>query len=450
MRHLSAKIRITLWFAVMMVIIDALVLTFISVINVNVVTRDPEAVLVEELNRNVDRLGESDALRLDAVDYQQRGVYSILYDADGSVMRGAPPAEFTADEPLTDHSVRLVRCGDHAFYVYDVKLVRSDGSVWLRGVIENKVTGGVMKAIVAVAWSVLPVLLVLSVIGGYFIARQALKPIKNLTEAANAISDGQDLKARIGMPKGNDEVSQLAASFDNMFDRLERSFEAEQRFTSDASHELRTPTTVILAECDYAQKNAETIEEYRSAMDVIQRQAEKMSALVKSLLEITRMDQGTQKVNFEYADLSELMTVVCEEHALVAERGIRLETTIQSGVFCEMDVFLITRALQNLLDNAYKFGREDGWIRAALSRDAEGVVIIVADNGIGIAQDQLDQIFKRFYQIEENRGTQTGLGLGLSMVEQIVRLHGGTIEVKSKLGAGTTFTVRLPEHQINK
>ena len=450
MRHLSAKIRITLWFAVMMVIIDALVLTFISVINVNVVTRDPEAVLVEELNRNVDRLGESDALRLDAVDYQQRGVYSILYDADGSVMRGAPPAEFTADEPLTDHSVRLVRCGDHAFYVYDVKLVRSDGSVWLRGVIENKVTGGVMKAIVAVAWSVLPVLLVLSVIGGYFIARQALKPIKNLTEAANAISDGQDLKARIGMPKGNDEVSQLAASFDNMFDRLEKSFEAEQRFTSDASHELRTPTTVILAECDYAQKNAETIEEYRSAMDVIQRQAEKMSVLVKSLLEITRMDQGTQKVNFEYADLSELMTVVCEEHALVAERGIRLETTIQSGVFCEMDVFLITRALQNLLDNAYKFGREDGWIRAALSRDAEGAVIIVADNGIGIAQDQLDQIFKRFYQIEENRGTQTGLGLGLSMVEQIVRLHGGTIEVKSKLGAGTTFTVRLPEHQINK
>ena len=450
MRHLSAKIRITLWFAVMMVIIDALVLTFISVINVNVVTRDPEAVLVEELNRNVDRLGESDALRLDAVDYQQRGVYSILYDADGSVMRGAPPAEFTADEPLTDHSVRLVRCGDHAFYVYDVKLVRSDGSVWLRGVIENKVTGGVMKAIVAVAWSVLPVLLVLSVIGGYFIARQALKPIKNLTEAANAISDGQDLKARIGMPKGNDEVSQLAASFDNMFDRLEKSFEAEQRFTSDASHELRTPTTVILAECDYAQKNAETIEEYRSAMDVIQRQAEKMSVLVKSLLEITRMDQGTQKVNFEYADLSELMTVVCEEHALVAERGIRLETTIQSGVFCEMDVFLITRALQNLLDNAYKFGREDGWIRAALSRDAEGAVIIVADNGIGIAQDQLDQIFKRFYQIEENRGTQTGLGLGLSMVEQIVRLHGGTIEVKSRLGAGTTFTVRLPEHQINK
>ena len=115
-----------------------------------------------------------------------------------------------------------------------------------------------------------------------------------------------------------------------------------------------------------------------------------------------------------------------------------------------MDVFLITRVLQNLIDNAYKFGREDGWIRAALSRDAEDAVIIVADNGIGIAPDQLDQIFKRFYQADESRRSQTGMGLGLSMVEQIVHLHGGTIDVNSTLGAGTTFTVRLPEHQINK
>ena len=269
MRKLSAKIRITLWFAVMMIIIDALVLTFIMVINGNVVTRDPESVLVKQLNANVDRVTFRDQrFRFDKIKYYSRGVYTILYDADGSVVRGAPPAEFTADEPLQDHAVRLVQCGENDFYVYDVHLDMLVGSVWLRGVIANEVTGGAMTAIVAVAWSVLPVLLVLSVLGGYFIARQALKPIKKVTEAANAISDGQDLKARIGMPKGSDEVSQLAASFDNMFDRLEKSFEAEQRFTSDASHELRTPTTVILAECNYAQKNAETIEDYRTALDV--------------------------------------------------------------------------------------------------------------------------------------------------------------------------------------
>ena len=448
MRHLSAQVRITLWFAVMMVIIDALVLTFIMVINGNVVTRDPESVLVKELNANVNRVKFSNQrLRFDSLDYYSRGVYTILYDADGNVMRGAPPAEFTADEPLKDNAVRLVKCGGDEFYVYDVNLDMVVGSVWLRGVIANEVTGGAMTAIVAVAWSVLPVLLILSVIGGYFIARQALKPIKKLTEAANAISNGQDLKARIGMPKGNDEVSQLAASFDNMFDRLEKSFEDEQRFTSDASHELRTPTTVILAECDYAQKNAATIEDYRSALDVIQRQAEKMSALVKSLLEITRMDQGTQKVSFEYADLSELVDVVCEEQSLVAQKGIRLETAIQSDIFAEIDVFLITRVLQNLIDNAYKFGRENGFIRVALAREPGGAAITVTDNGIGIAPDQIDHIFKRFYQADESRRSQTGMGLGLSMVEQIVHLHGGTIDVNSTLGSGTTFVVHLPERQ---
>lgn len=448
MRHLSAKVRITLWFAVMMLIIDALVLTFIMVINGNVVTRDPESVLVKELNANVDRVKfDNQHFRFDKLDYYSRGVYTILYDDAGTVMRGAPPAEFTADEPLQDNAVRLVKCGAEDFYVYDVHLDMVVGGVWLRGVIANEVTGGAMTAIVAVAWSVLPVLLILSVIGGYLIARAALRPIKKVTEAANAISDGTDLKARIGMPRGSDEVSQLAASFDNMFDRLEQSFEAEQRFTSDASHELRTPTTVILAECNYAQKNAETIDDYRSALDVIQRQAEKMSALVKSLLEITRMDQGTQKVSFEYADLSELVGVVCEEQALVAQKGIRLEHSIRPDIFCEIDVFLITRVLQNLIDNAYKFGRENGLVRVTLTRAPGGAAISVTDNGIGIAPDQLDQIFKRFYQADESRRSQTGMGLGLSMVEQIVHLHGGTIDVKSTLGAGTTFTVFLPERQ---
>ena len=448
MRHLSAKVRITLWFAVMMLIIDALVLTFIMVINGSVVTRSPEAVLVKELNANVDRVRfDNQRFRFDKLDYYSRGVYTILYDADGNVMRGAPPAEFTADVPLQDDAVRLVNCGADDYYVYDVNLDMTVGSVWLRGVIADEVTGGAMTAIVAVAWSVLPVLLILSVIGGYFIARQALRPIKKLTEAANAITDGTDLKARIGMPKGNDEVSQLAASFDNMFDRLEKSFEDEQRFTSDASHELRTPTTVILAECSYAQKNAETIEDYRATLDVIQRQAEKMSALVKSLLEITRMDQGTQKVSFEYADLSELVGVVCEEQALVARNGIRLETDIRPEIFCEMDVFLITRVLQNLIDNAYQFGREGGLIRVSLARTSGGAAITVADDGIGIAPDQLDNIFKRFYQADESRRNETGMGLGLSMVEQIVHLHGGTIDVNSTLGAGTTFVVYLPERQ---
>ena len=437
----------TLFFALIMLVIEALVLTFIMVINGNVVTNDPERRLVQVMGDNLNRVTFTDQeFQFDRIKYYTKGVYSALYDEERNVVRGALPAEFTADEPLQDHALRLVHCGGQDFYAYDVHLDMFVGGVWLRGVIDAEPTGGsFMTTIIAVAWSVLPVLLILSILGGYLIAGQALKPIKEVTEAANAISDGQDLKARIGATGGKDEVSQLAASFDNMFDRLEASFEAEQQFTSDASHELRTPTTVILAECNYAQKNAKTPEDYQASLDVIQRQAEKMSTLVRSLLEITRLDQGTQKVNLEYADLSDLVHVVCEEQAIVAQKGIRLQTDIQPELYAEIDVFLISRMLQNLIDNAYKFGKENGYVRVTLHRAGDGARLTVEDNGIGISEEDRSRIFQRFYQAEDSRPL-SGMGLGLSMVRQIVLLHGGTISVDSAEGKGTTFTVILPEH----
>ncbi len=445
---MSIKSRITLFFALMMLVIEALVLTFIMIINGNVVTNDPEHRLVQVMESNLNRVTFTDQeFQFDRVRYYTKGVYSVLYDEEQTVVRGALPAEFTAKEPLRDHSLRLVQCGEQDFYVYDMHLDMFVGGVWLRGVIDAEPTGGsFMTTIIAVAWSVLPVLLILSILGGYLIAGQALKPIKAVTEAANAISDGQDLKARIGATGGRDEVSQRAASFDNMFDRLEASFEAEQQFTSDASHELRTPTTVILAECNYAQKNAKTPEDYQASLDVIQRQAEKMSTLVKSLLEITRLDQGTQKVNLEYADLSDLVHVVCEEQAIVARSGIRLQTDIQPELYAEIDVFLISRMLQNLIDNAFKFGKENGYVRVTLHRAGAGARLTVEDNGIGISEEDRSRIFQRFYQAEDSRRSQGGMGLGLSMVRQIVQLHGGTITVDSTEGRGTTFTVTLPEH----
>ena len=444
---MSIKSRITLFFALMMLVIEALVLTFIMIINGNVVTNDPEHRLVQVMESNLNRVTFTDQeFQFDRVKYYTKGVYSALYDEEQADVRGALPAEFTADEPLKDHSLRLVKCGEQDFYVYDTHLDMFVGGVWLRGVIDAEPTGGsFMTTIIAVAWSVLPVLLILSILGGYLIAGQALKPIKAVSEAANAISDGQDLKARIGATGGRDEVSQLAASFDNMFDRLEASFEAEQQFTSDASHELRTPTTVILAECSYAQKNAKTPEDYQASLDVIQRQAEKMSTLVKSLLEITRLDQGTQKVNLEYADLSDLVHVVCEEQAIVAQKGIRLQTDIQPELYAEIDVFLISRMLQNLIDNAFKFGKENGFVRVTLHRAGAGARLTVEDNGIGISEEDRSRIFQRFYQAGDTHRTG-GMGLGLSMVRQIVQLHGGAISVDSTPGKGTVFTVTLPEH----
>lgn len=382
MKRPSLKLRITGWFALMMFVIEALVLAFLLAVNGTVATNDPEARLVRMVEHNANRVKYNNRqFRFSRIHYNRSGVYTVLYDADGNVLQGTFPAEFTPAQPLP-------------------------------------------------------------------LASRALRPVRQLTATANAISDGQDLKARIGLPhtSGSDEIYQLSASFDNMFDRLERSFEAEQRFTSDASHELRTPTTVILAACEDARKNAQTPADYQAALDVIDRQAHKMSALIRSMLEITRLDQGTQKVNWEYADLSDLVTVICDEQAMVARRGIRISCAAEPGIFIDMDVFLISRVVQNLLDNAFKFGVDGGWIHVALRRTAAGAELTVQDNGIGISQENLDKIWQRFYQADPSRQENAGLGLGLSMVQQIVTLHGGAVAVTSAPGHGTTFTVTLPEH----
>lgn len=155
--------------------------------------------------------------------------------------------------------------------------------------------------------------------------------MRQITDTVDAISDGSDLTARIGLKRGRDEIHRLAATFDRMFDRLEHSFNAEKRFASDASHELRTPTAVILAECEYARHNAQTAEDYAESIEVIERQARRMSGIINQLLSITRMDQGTYTAALERANFSELTEIVTDETAMAAGKAVELTRDIAPG-----------------------------------------------------------------------------------------------------------------------
>ena len=176
MKRPSLKLRITGWFALMMFVIEALVLAFLLAVNGTVATNDPEARLVRMVEHNANRVKYNNRqFRFSRIHYNRSGVYTVLYDADGNVLQGTFPAEFTPAQPLPlgSETVRLVDCGDNEYYVYDVRVDMMVGSVWLRGVIDADANGGVMRVILPLAWSLLPVLLVLSVIGGYFIASRA-------------------------------------------------------------------------------------------------------------------------------------------------------------------------------------------------------------------------------------------------------------------------------------
>ncbi|MEE0698745.1 MAG: HAMP domain-containing sensor histidine kinase, partial [Oscillospiraceae bacterium] len=179
------------------------------------------------------------------------------------------------------------------------------------------------------------------------------------------------------------------------------------------------------------------------SMEVVERQSRKMSALVNQLLNITRMDQGTHKISLERANFSELVEVVCDEAAVASGRDIELEKDIAPGVYADMDVGLMARLVQNLVENAVKSTAEGGRVSVRLASDGQKLTFSVSDNGIGIDKKDLPHIWERFWQADSSRGVDRGSGLGLAMVKQIADAHGGKLGVESSPGEGSTFSYSM-------
>ena len=290
----------------------------------------------------------------------------------------------------------------------------------------------------------LPVLVLVSAVGGYLLAKRMLRPIQKISASASQIVTGDDLKKRIEIGKGNDELHQLAASFNAMFQRLEESFEAEHQFTSDASHELRTPVTVIISQCELSLEKQQSVAEYEKALRTIGRQGRKMSKLINDMLDFTRLERRADIYPRDTVDLAGLVGSVCEDFALIQEKGITLAWESEGEPAIYGNRQLLSRLLENLLSNAYRYVREGGHIWVRLSSEAGQITLSVADDGIGIAKDEQDKVFRRFYQADKSH-SGSGTGLGLSMAYGIAHFHGGNITIESELGKGSTFTFTASE-----
>ncbi len=442
---MSAKLRLTAWFTLMMLLLCAATLTFVFVINGSAVADDPQSQLIDRVDRNARKVEfENGRFEWEDLKFYRKGVSCWVCDEDGAFLQGVRP-DGLPELPPEDGALRTVSGGDGPYYMYDVYVDMDVTGLWVRGVISTGSRSGVMHTINILTAVLLPCLLVVTVAGGWGIAHLTFRPMEQIIGAADAINDDRDLSARIGLKKGPIEMRRLSRSFDSLFARLEKSFHAERQFTSDASHELRTPITVILAECDRARRKCETKEDFLQSINVIEEQGQHMSQLVQELLGLTRLQQGTTRYPLQRSDVSGFVTACCEEFLPADDRGITLTTDIQPEVQATFNPSLLQRAVYNLLQNAYKYGKPGGHITVTLRTAGHGAALSVADDGIGIAPEDQEKIWQRFWQADPSRGEDGGSGLGLSMVQEIAAFHGGRATVDSTPGQGSTFTVTLPK-----
>jgi heavy metal sensor kinase len=285
--------------------------------------------------------------------------------------------------------------------------------------------------------------------GGLWLADRAMRPVQTITQTARKISE-TDLSRRLNLHSRN-ELGELADTFDAMLDRLQAAFGRQRRFVADASHELRTPLTIVSLEADRALSARRTPKEYQQALSVIRGENEMMTRLVGDLLALARLDAGQQSLKHEKVDLSDVAVEAVERLTTLAARsGVELETGELPEAPMEGDRQLLLQMVSNLAENGIKYGGGSGHHVRIETGSEDGLTWLrVSDDGPGIPADDLPHLFDRFYRVDKARahGDETapsGSGLGLSIVQSIVQVHGGELRVESTPGEGTTFEARFP------
>ncbi|MDO4788231.1 MAG: HAMP domain-containing sensor histidine kinase [Johnsonella sp.] len=464
MKNLSLQTKIILWFSSLMIMIAGLTVFTILYISRELKDKNLRNILIRQVEDNVDEVEffasfsdiyidhDSDIymeyndgyLEIDD-DYLDlvNNIYTSLYDEKGVLLYGENPIRAGQTLPeFSDHMLRELRLQGKNYLIYDRALVRRGvEGLWLRGVISVEEGMGEISQVTRWTFAFMPLIILISIIGGFVIAKKALQPIETIRITASQISEGGDLKQRIDIGPGKDEVHRLAQVFNAMFARLHRAFETEKRFTADASHELRTPMAVILAECEYALSSGNK-EEYKEALELIFRQGKKMSALIGDMLDFSRIEAGEGRYDFSELDLSELLSGICGEMSLLGTDGLHLRSEIESGVCIRGNAVLLSRMFSNIINNAFKYGERGKEIFVGLKKSGRNVEAFVRDEGIGMSEDEIACIFDRFYQADASH-SGGGAGLGLPMAKEIAALHGADIEVESVLGEGSTFRIRF-------
>ena len=289
---------------------------------------------------------------------------------------------------------------------------------------------------------------IVAIMIGYTVTRKTLKPISQMIKTVNNITVS-DLSQRLEEKEPRDELTELAETFNSMLDRLEEAFYRQQQFVSDASHELRTPISVIQGYIDLLDRWGKEEAEIRDeAIEAIKKEVTNIKSMMESLLFLARGDSEDINVNRQEFDFNELISEIIRETSLLEEEH-HLDVDIEANLRFYGDRRLIKQMIRIFVDNSIKYTPAGGDILIQAFEEEASFVIKIKDTGEGIPEEEIPHIFERFYRVDESRSEKKGTGLGLSIASWIIEIHGGEIEVESTVGEGTIITVEFSDNVLN-
>ena len=454
MKPISLRTRLALWMVVVEVLLLA-VLTAVLVLTLkNLQNQQIENTLhlsASELNAVIDvRDGRYEVAAGETAVVRERGVMAWILSPDGQIAltignaenydlpMGLPPSGQLNTGTLPD--------GEPVRYFVTPLLEGTDllGTLVLafplsgNQIFTQQIFLGLLIAI--------PIVLILSVLGGAFLAGRALQPVATITHTAQKIN-AESLSHRIEMSLPEDEIGQLAQTFNAMLERINRAFERERQLTSDVSHELRTPLGMLKTQLSLARSRPREASALLQMMAEMEGDVDRMTRLVEQMLTLARVEQRGL-TPLEIVDCAQLLQdIVADLQVSAQEHAVTLELTLppQVDFFLLADGERLRQVFVNLIENGIKYSPEGEVVLVTAVRHWQQISISVTNKGAGISPEQIPHLFERFYRADDARARTTGgFGLGLAIAKAIVEAHGGTITVKSDSGEGSTFIVHLP------
>ena len=434
-KKVSLTFKITLWYTTFIVLLIGSLIVGTFLVSDSVVEKNSEKKLIEE----VTEISSGS----DKFTPYEDGVTLSVYDKDGNLVAGSVPRNFK----VNDFSLGIIseyKDVNHNKYLYydsETSSARLGNGKYVRGVVQitNNINGWILPLIISIGS---PLVILVIMYGGYLIIRSSLKPVRDMTETADAIAKSNDLSKRITIEDGTDEVHKLGKVFNEMLETLENSSKRERQFSSDVSHELRTPISVIMAESEYGAKYTDSVEDAKESFDVIERQSKRMTSMINQILELARLDSRLE-IPKEELLLSDKIKSTLEDYKILFDnKKIKLFINIEENIQVYANEALIMRMIDNLLSNALKYAQTE--VKVCLAK-RNRIILEVADDGIGINDTEKKHIWDRFYKVDKSRTTteDNSSGLGLSITKKIVELHNGKIAVLDNKPKGTRFVVNL-------